>query len=103
MQQKKQMAVSSPTTYPTSIYHDSPTLLPENLASFVTAASLAARVSLRCSSVFVDAIFEAAKYGTVLSLGISRQALTNALTTAKKLHTLTYPTSDDGPISEADR
>ncbi|KAI9246681.1 Alpha/Beta hydrolase protein [Phascolomyces articulosus] len=78
------MAVSAPTSYPTSIYHDSPTLLPEHLASFVTAASLAARVSLRCSSVFVDAIFEAAKYGTVLSLGISRQALTNALATAKR-------------------
>ncbi|KAI8138434.1 hypothetical protein BJV82DRAFT_673584 [Fennellomyces sp. T-0311] len=93
------MAVSTPT-YTTSI-HDSPTLLPENLASFVTAASLAARLSLRCSSVFVEALFEAAKYGTVLSLGISRQALTNALATAKRLHTLTYPTSDKA-VSEAE-
>ncbi|KAI9497140.1 hypothetical protein BDB00DRAFT_805134 [Zychaea mexicana] len=100
MQQKK-MAVSTPT-YPSSI-HDSPTLLPENLASFVTAASLAARLSLRCSSVFAEALFEAAKYGTVLSLGISRQALTNALATAKRLHTLTYPNSCDESISDADR
>ncbi|KAJ8651951.1 hypothetical protein O0I10_012471 [Lichtheimia ornata] len=80
------------TTYPTSI-HDSPTLLPENLASFVTAASLAARLSLRCSSVFAEALFEAAKYGTVLSLGLSRHALTNALATAKRIHTLTYDKS----------
>lgn len=90
------MAVSTSTelTYPISL-HDSPTLLPENIASFVTAASLAARLSLRCSSLFVEALFEAAKYGTVLSLGISRQAIMNALGTAKRLHALTYTTSDE--------
>lgn len=62
------------------------TLLPENLANMVTAVSLATRISLRCSSLFFDTIFEAAKYGTSLSLGISRNALTNALSTAKNLH-----------------
>ncbi|CAO3653429.1 unnamed protein product [Mucor fragilis] len=62
------------------------TLLSENVANMVTAVSLATRVSLRCSSIFFDAMFEAAKYGTSISLGISRNALTNALSTAKNLH-----------------
>lgn len=61
-------------------------LLPENIANIVTAVSLATRISLRCSSLFFDAIFEAAKYGTSVSLGISRNALTNAISTAKNLH-----------------
>lgn len=61
-------------------------LLSENIANVVTAVSLATRISLRCSSLFLDALFEAAKYGTSLSLGISRNALTNALVTAKNLH-----------------
>jgi hypothetical protein len=61
-------------------------LLPENIANMVTAVSLATRISLRCSSLIFDTIFEAAKYGTSLSLDISRNALTNALSTAKNLH-----------------
>lgn len=61
-------------------------LLPENIANMVTAISLATRISLRCSSLFFDAIFEAAKYGTSLSLGLSRNALTNAIVTAKNIH-----------------
>lgn len=61
-------------------------LLPENIANMVTAISLATRISLRCSSLLFDAIFEAAKYGTSLSLGLSRNALTNAIITAKNLH-----------------
>lgn len=61
-------------------------LLSENVANVVTAVSLATRISLRCSSLFLDALFEAAKYGTSLSLGITRNTLTNALVTAKNLH-----------------
>lgn len=61
-------------------------LLPENIANMVTAISLATRISLRCSSLFFDAIFEAAKYGTSLSLGLSRNALTSAIITAKNIH-----------------
>ncbi|KAI9485686.1 MAG: hypothetical protein EXX96DRAFT_474479 [Benjaminiella poitrasii] len=64
------------------------TLLPENVASMVTTVSLATRISLRCSSLFFDAMFEAAKYGTSLSLGLSRTALVNAISTAKHLHSM---------------
>ncbi|KAL7330039.1 hypothetical protein PS15p_205034 [Mucor circinelloides] len=81
--------LTSPTA--TSSIHDinhaiDGTLLSENVANMVTAVSLATRISLRCSSIFFDVMFEAAKYGTSVSLGISRNALTNALSTAKNLH-----------------
>ncbi|KAI9258010.1 hypothetical protein BDA99DRAFT_573314 [Phascolomyces articulosus] len=77
----------------------STTLLPTHIANFITAVSLAARLSLRCSSLLIEALFETAKYSTVFSFGFSRQALINAVSTAKKLHALTYPSnSDDGGI-----
>lgn len=66
------------------------TLLPSNIANFVTAVAVAAKLSLRCSSLFIEALFEAAKYSTVFSFGLSRQALINAIATAKKLHALTF-------------
>ncbi|KAL7331972.1 hypothetical protein PS15p_204087 [Mucor circinelloides] len=77
------------TRYSATIYNASPTLLPENIASLITAIALAARLSLRCSSLFIEALLESAKYSTSLSFGLSRQALINALSTAKKLHELT--------------
>lgn len=64
----------------------SPTLLPENIAGLITTASLATRISLRCSSLLIDTIFEGAKYGTQASLSIGRNTLTNALSTARLLH-----------------
>lgn len=71
----------------------STTLLPTHVANFITAVSLAARLSLRCSSLLIEALFETAKYSTVFSFGFSRQALINAISSAKKLHALTYPTT----------
>lgn len=72
------------TTKP--IHVDGP-LLPETMANLVTSVSLATRISLRCSSLFFDTLFEAAKYGTTVSLGISRNAITHAISTAKNIHT----------------
>lgn len=84
------MAVSAGqlTTYSTSLYNASPTLLPENIASFITAIALATRLSLRCSSLLIEALLESVKYSTSFSFGLSRQALINALSTAKRLHEL---------------
>ncbi|KAI8878236.1 hypothetical protein K501DRAFT_297757 [Backusella circina FSU 941] len=79
------------TTFQASVYNASPTLLPENIASFVTAIALAARLSLRCSSLLIEALLESVKYSTSFSFGVSRQALINALSTAKRLHQLTLP------------
>ncbi|KAI9012575.1 hypothetical protein CLU79DRAFT_798188 [Phycomyces nitens] len=76
------------SVYHTSIYDGTPTLLPDNVANFISTASLATRLSLRFSSLFLEAIFDAAKCGTVMSLGVSRQALINAFSSAQTRHAL---------------
>lgn len=87
------------TAYSASLYNASPTLLPENIASFITAIALAARLSLRCSSLLIEALLESAKFSTSFSFGLSRQALINALSTAKKLHELTAPSSSSSTVT----
>lgn len=67
------------------------TLLPENIASYITAASMATRLSLRCSSLIIEALFDAAKYGTMVSLGLPKQVLISAVNVAKQLHTAADP------------
>lgn len=64
----------------------SPTLLPENLASLITAISLAARVSIRASALFIEAILESFKYSTSTGLGLTRRALISAVSSARSLH-----------------
>lgn len=66
--------------------NDESPLLSPHLANTITRFSLATRISLRCSSVLVDSLFEVAKQGTLFSLGLSRNALSNMITTAKNLH-----------------
>ncbi|EIE86611.1 hypothetical protein G6F46_004424 [Rhizopus delemar] len=66
--------------------NDESSLLSPHLANTITRFSLATRISLRCSSVLVDSLFEVAKQGTLFSLGLSRNALSNMITTAKNLH-----------------
>lgn len=78
------------------------TLLPSNIANFITAISLATRLSLRFSALFMEALFEAAKYSTVFSIGLSRQALISAISTAKKVHALTYQ-KDDSDLTETEK
>lgn len=63
-----------------------PTLLPEQLASLITAVSLAARVSIRASALFVEAIMETARYSTSTGLGLTRRALIAAVGSARALH-----------------
>ncbi|GAA5976822.1 hypothetical protein JCM5350_007258 [Sporobolomyces pararoseus] len=66
----------------------SPTLLPENLAKLVTALSLAARVSLRTSALFLEAILEGLQGSTVGGLGVTRRCLISAVASARSLHYL---------------
>lgn len=77
-----------------------PTLLPERLASLITAASLAARVSLRSSAFLIELIFEASRYGTTAGLGITRRALIAAVGSASAAHKTvsgrSTPTGDEG-------
>ncbi|BGP22429.1 hypothetical protein JCM10295v2_001308 [Rhodotorula toruloides] len=64
----------------------SPTLLPSHLAQLVTALSLAARVSLRASALFIEAIGESLQCGTVTGLAVTRRALIAAVSSARALH-----------------
>ncbi len=63
-----------------------PTLLPENLATLITACSLAARVSLRASALFIEAILEGLRYSSMTGLGLTRRALITAVSSARVLH-----------------
>lgn len=95
----------APSTYPSAAYayalsaaptlahslvlsrlSSSPTLLPQNLASLITALSLCARVSIRASALFIEAILESAKYSTATGLGLTRRALISAVGSARALH-----------------
>lgn len=89
------------SSYHTSLIAVSPTLLPENVASFITAVSVATRLSLRCSSLFIEALLESARYSTAFSLGMSRQTLIAALSTAKRLHMIRFSENPDEEIKEA--
>lgn len=64
----------------------SPTLLPTHLAQLVTALSLCARVSLRASGLFIEAIVEGLQCGTVTGLGLTRRALIAAVGSARAMH-----------------
>ncbi|BGP37517.1 hypothetical protein JCM10449v2_001423 [Rhodotorula kratochvilovae] len=64
----------------------SPTLLPSHLAQLVTALSLCARVSLRASALFIEAIVEGLQCGTVTGLALTRRALISAVGSARALH-----------------
>ncbi|GAA5854007.1 hypothetical protein JCM9279_003760 [Rhodotorula babjevae] len=64
----------------------SPTLLPTHLAQLVTALSLCARVSLRASALFIEAIVEGLQCGTVTGLGLTRRALIAAVGSARAMH-----------------
>ncbi|KAG1465129.1 hypothetical protein G6F46_002502 [Rhizopus delemar] len=49
-------------TYSASLYNASPTLLPEQIANVITAIALTARLSIRCSSLLIEALLESVKY-----------------------------------------
>ncbi|CAO3668527.1 unnamed protein product [Rhizopus microsporus] len=77
------------TTHSATLYNTSSTLLPEQIANVITAIALAARLSIRCSSLLIEALIESVKYSTSFSFGVSRHVIINALSTAKKFHELT--------------
>lgn len=64
----------------------SPTLLPQNIASLITALSLAARVSIRASALLIEAMLESARYSTATGMGLTRRALISAVGSARALH-----------------
>ncbi|GAA5835382.1 hypothetical protein JCM11251_005219 [Rhodosporidiobolus azoricus] len=61
------------------------TLLPPHLAQLVTALSLCARVSIRASALFLEAILESLQCTTVTGLGVTRRALIAAVGSARAM------------------
>jgi flagellar biosynthesis protein FliR len=90
-------------TYSASLYNVSPTLLPEQIANVITAIALTARLSIRCSSLLIEALLESVKYSTSFSFGVSRHVIINALSTAKKFHELAASNTSNNTSLSIDR
>ena len=67
---------------------DAPTLLPTSVAQLISAASIAARISLRASALFLEAVLESAQCTTDASMGITRRALIAAAQSARMVHSI---------------
>ena len=63
-----------------------PTLLPPQLASLISALSLATKISLRASAFFIEVILESCRYGTTVGLGLTRRALISAVGSARTFY-----------------
>jgi hypothetical protein len=63
-----------------------PTLLPPQLAQLITALSLATKVSLRATALFIELIIESCRYSTSVGLGLSRRALISAVGSARTFY-----------------
>ena len=63
-----------------------PTLLPPQLASLISALSLATKISLRASAFFIEVILESCRYGTSVGLGLTRRALISAVGSARTFY-----------------
>lgn len=81
---------SHPSNLPLQIISNAlslgPTLLPPQLARLITALSLATKVSLRATALFVELIIESCRYSTSVGLGLSRRALISAVGSARTFY-----------------
>lgn len=65
---------------------DSPTVFPAPIANLVTALATSARLSLRVTAFFVEAILESSQYGTRMGLGYTRRLLITAISSARRVY-----------------
>lgn len=84
-----QLVRTGPPTLATSLVlsrlSNSPTLLPENIARLISAISLVARLSIRASGLFIEALLEACQLGTIGGLALTRRMLITAVGSARTL------------------
>lgn len=76
--------------------NSSTTLLPTSIAQLISAVSIAARISLKASALFLEAILESAQCTTDTSMGITRRALILAVQSARRLQMANLLGSSDG-------
>lgn len=63
-----------------------PTLFPAPVANLITALSTTARVSMRVTAFFIEAILESSQYTTRLSLASMRRILVAAVSSARRMY-----------------
>ena len=63
-----------------------PTLFPTHIANLITTIATSARLSLRLSAFFIEAILEASQLSTRLSLGYTRKLLVTAISSARRIY-----------------
>ncbi|KAK4052121.1 hypothetical protein OIV83_002415 [Microbotryomycetes sp. JL201] len=63
-----------------------PTLLPQTIASLVSAISIATRISIRSAALLIEGIIESIRLGTLVGLGLTRRALIAAVSSARTMH-----------------
>jgi hypothetical protein len=65
---------------------DQPTVLSAPVASLITTLATSARLSLRVTAFFIEAILETSQYSTRMSLGYTRRLLITAISSARRVY-----------------
>lgn len=63
-----------------------PTIFPTPIANLVTAIATSARLSLRVTAFFIEAILETSQNSTRLGLGLTRRLLIGAISSARRVY-----------------
>ena len=71
-----------------------PTLFPAPIANLVTTLATTARLSLRLSAFFIEAILETSQFSTRLSLGYTRRLLITAISSARRVYLMSNAALD---------
>jgi hypothetical protein len=72
-----------------------PTLVPANIAEMITTLSTAARISLRISAFFVEAILDTSQFTSRISIDYTRRMLISALASAQRARAVGNGTATD--------
>lgn len=83
-------AIKDLRTPPASLHAEQlailPTLFPSPLANLISALATSARLSLRITAFFVEAIIETSQYATRTTLGYTRRVLISAISSARRMY-----------------
>ncbi|ORX38577.1 hypothetical protein BD324DRAFT_367527 [Kockovaella imperatae] len=71
-----------------------PTLFPAQIANLITTLATSARLSLRLSAFFIEAILETSQMSTRLSLGYTRRLLVTAISSARRVYLMSNAAFD---------
>ena len=72
-----------------------PTLVPTNIAEMITTLSTTARISLRISAFFTEAVLDASQFTSRISIDYTRRVLISALASAQRARAIGNRTATD--------